>query len=90
MLEPEKYAELVTAMDAAIGKVLAENDRLGLTDDTIVVFTTDNGGEHFSDNWRFRGEKTDLLEDNIRVPLLVRWPRGVRAGGRSDQVMPCA
>jgi arylsulfatase A-like enzyme len=83
----EKYAELVTAMDMAIGRVLAEVDRLGLRDDTIVVFTSDNGGERFSDNWPLRGEKTDLLEGGIRVPLLVRWPRAIPAGRSSDQVM---
>jgi arylsulfatase A-like enzyme len=83
----EKYAELVTAMDGAIGRVLAEVDRLGLREDTIVIFTSDNGGERFSDNWPLRGEKTDLLEGGIRVPLVVRWPRRIPAGRTTDQVM---
>ena len=82
----EKFAEMVTDMDASIGRVLAEIDR-GTARDTIVVFTSDNGGERFSDTWPLRGQKSDLLEGGIRVPLIVRWPAAIRAGTRSDQVM---
>jgi len=80
------YAAMVRAMDAGIGRVLAELDRLGLAENTIVVFTSDNGGERFSDNWPFTGGKTELLEGGIRVPLIVRWPAAISAGRRSDQV----
>ena len=83
----ETYAEMVQAMDAGIGRVLAELERRRIARDTIVVFTSDNGGERFSDMWPLRGQKGDLLEGGIRVPLIVRWPRAIRGGGRSDQVM---
>ncbi|MGQ0588891.1 MAG: sulfatase family protein, partial [Sphingosinicella sp.] len=81
------FAEMVRSMDAAIGRVLAELERAGATSNTIVVFTSDNGGERFSDTWPLRGGKGDLLEGGIRVPLVVRWPATIRAGGRSDQVL---
>ena len=83
----EIFAAMLKAMDAAIGRVLAELQRSGIADNTIVVFTSDNGGERFSDTWPLRGGKRDLLEGGIRVPTLVRWPGSIAAGGRSDQVI---
>lgn len=79
------YAAMVTRMDDQVGRVLAALDRLGLADNTIVVFTSDNGGERFSDVWPFTGHKTELLEGGIRIPAIVRWPGRVRAGATSDE-----
>jgi arylsulfatase A-like enzyme len=81
------YARMVQAMDRQIGRVLQALDTNGLTDETIVVFTSDNGGERFSDTWPFTGIKTELLEGGLRVPCLVCWPARIKAGGVNDQVM---
>lgn len=80
------FAEMVQAMDDGVGQVLATLDRLGLARDTIVVFTSDNGGDRFSYLWPLRGGKADMYEGGLRTPLLVRWPGHVPAGAVSEQV----
>ncbi len=80
------YARMVQAMDRQIGRVLQALDAHGLSGNTIVVFTSDNGGERFSDTWPFTGVKTELLEGGLRVPALVCWPDRIPAGRISDQV----
>jgi arylsulfatase A-like enzyme len=74
----KKYAEIVTALDEAVGRVLQALEESGLKDNTIVVFSSDNGGERFSKTWPFIGQKTELLEGGIRVPALFRWPTRVK------------
>ncbi len=80
------YATMVTALDAAVGRVLSALEAHGLKDDTIVVFTSDNGGERFSKTWPFSGQKTELLEGGIRVPTVVRWPARLRPTVNEEQV----
>jgi arylsulfatase A-like enzyme len=83
---PRIYAEMVTTMDRGIGRVLDALERQGVADDTLVIFTSDNGGERYSNMWPLVGRKRDLLEGGQRVPLKVAWPRRVRAGDVSEQV----
>ncbi len=82
-----KYKVMVEAMDENVGKVLAALVRTGKADNTIVVFTSDNGGERFSETWPFTGVKGELLEGGIRVPIMMRWTGRIQARARSEQVM---
>lgn len=78
------YSAMIEGMDRAIGRLLAELDARGLTHNTLVVFTSDNG-PFAADVQPLRGEKGYLYEGGIRVPWIVRWPRGV-AGNRVSEV----
>ncbi len=70
---PKIYASMMKSLDDGIGKVMKALDNTGLNENTLVIFTSDNGGERFSDNTNFSGQKFDLLEGGIRVPAIVRW-----------------
>jgi len=88
------YAGMVEAMDQAIGKVLQKIDELGLADQTVVFFTSDNGGLSTSEGWPtsnlpLRGGKGWIYEGGIRVPLIVRWP-GVVKPGTVNRVPVCS
>jgi arylsulfatase A-like enzyme len=80
------YQRMIHHMDEGIGQVAAALESAGLLEDTLIVFTSDNGGERFSDNWPLVGGKMDLTEGGIRVPYVVHWPRAVAAGGVTDQL----
>jgi arylsulfatase A-like enzyme len=82
----ETYGKMVQALDASVGRVLKALDAQGLSKNTIVIFTSDNGGERFSDTWPFTGQKTELLEGGIRVPAIIRWPAAIKPGQVSEQV----
>ncbi len=79
------YRRMVHHMDEGIGQVMAALQRHGLTDNTLVVFTSDNGGERFSDNWPLVGGKMDLTEGGVRVPWIAHWPAVIAPGGVSAQ-----
>lgn len=80
------YAEMMKSLDDGIGHVLRTLNSANLERNTLVIFASDNGGERFSYNWPFRGEKNVLLEGGIRVPAIVRWPGVVPAGRVTEQV----
>lgn len=80
----DTYQRMIHHMDEGIGWVLDALERCGLSENTLVIFTSDNGGERYSNNWPFVGAKMDLLEGGIRVPLLARWPARIAAGAVSN------
>lgn len=93
------YGDFVLQTDAAVGAVLASLERAGIAENTIVIFTSDNGCSagpakaaelekqgHFPSG-PYRGAKSDLFEGGHRVPFLVRWPARVRAGSSSDRTL---
>lgn len=80
------YAKMVTGLDAAIGRVLQTLKERELDNNTIVVFTSDNGGERFSRMWPFSGQKSELLEGGIRVPAIIRWPAQIKPAQVTQQV----
>ncbi|MCH2063049.1 MAG: sulfatase-like hydrolase/transferase [Roseibacillus sp.] len=94
MTDPEErflaYNAVVTSMDAAVGRLLSFLDEQGLTDDTLILFTSDNGPEDFrlglsavpgaGSSGRFRGRKRSIYEGGIRMPCIARWPGRIPAG----------
>src|SRR6266851_759496 len=80
------YQRMIEEMDHQIGRVLQAMDKNGLTENTIVVFTSDNGGERFADTWPFTGKKTELLEGGLRIPAVISWPARIPRGLTTDQV----
>lgn len=90
------YAAMVSRVDTEVGKVMKLLDKLGLDDNTLIVFTSDNGAtrpgsggadiKFFESNGPLRGHKTDLYEGGIRVPLIAHWPQKIAAGSKSDHI----
>ncbi len=81
----ETYRRMIHHMDEGIGRIMDALARHGIDRDTLVVFTSDNGGERFSDNWPLVGGKMDLTEGGIRVPWIAHWPAVIAPGGTSAQ-----
>ena len=81
----ETYRRMIHHMDEGIGRIMALLQRHGIDRDTLVVFTSDNGGERFSDSWPLVGGKMDLTEGGIRVPWIAHWPAVIAPGGVSAQ-----
>ncbi len=84
---PAIYAAMMKSLDDGIGKIMKAIDDAQLSDQTIVIFTSDNGGERYSDNGGLAKSKTSLWEGGIRVPAFVRWPGRIQAGAVTQQVV---
>lgn len=82
------YGAMVETLDHLVGRTLDSIDQAGLTEHTLVVLTSDNGGHpNYTSNAPLRGSKWNLYEGGIRVPLIVRWPGHISPGSRSDTVV---
>lgn len=92
------YADFVMAVDAAVGQVVASLDRAGLTDETLLIFTSDNGcapaanypellAKGHDPSAGLRGTKADIFEGGHRIPFVARWPGTIAPGTTSDQVI---
>jgi arylsulfatase A-like enzyme len=88
------FAAMINLMDDQVGDIISTLTRLQLADNTIVIFTSDNGPhqeggadpDYFNSNEKFRGYKRDLFEGGIRVPMIVRWPGVIMPGSVTDHV----
>lgn len=83
---PETYAAMMKSLDDAVGKVVKAIDDLRLSKNTVIIFTSDNGGEKFSDNGIYKGAKMQLWEGGIREPAIVRWTGKIKANSITRQV----
>ena len=88
------FAAMVERIDRYVGEVVLKLEELGLSENTLIIFTSDNGAhqeggvdpEFFDSNGPFRGYKRDLYEGGIHVPLVVKWPSKIASGTKSDHV----
>src|SRR5205085_12469310 len=87
------YAAMVTRLDATVGKIVAKLKELKIDNNTLVIFTSDNGPTHnvggadstfFKSAGNLRGLKGSLYEGGIRVPFIAAWPGKIKAGSTSD------
>lgn len=89
------YAAMIQSMDDAIGTLLDELDRLGISDQTIIIFASDNGGNEYNivegqrptSNRPLRGGKATMHEGGVRTPAIIAWPNKVEPGSRSDAII---
>ncbi|MCM4168452.1 arylsulfatase [Arenibacter sp. H213] len=95
--QPEPHAAfvgMVRLLDQQVGEIVNKVEKLGVADNTIIIFTSDNGPhkeggadpDYFDSNGPFRGYKRDLYEGGIRVPMVVKWPKAIKEGSTSDHV----
>jgi arylsulfatase A len=84
--DQHRFRSMVAHMDARVGMVLDKLEEMGIADNTLILFTSDNGAAWEGDIGDLRGGKTDLHEGGIRVPMLARWPGHIPAGTSTDSL----
>ena len=83
---PEVYAAMMKSLDDVVGKVVKAIDDLNLSKNMVIIFTSDNGGEKFSDNGIYKGGKMQLWEGGIREPAFIRWIGKLKENTVTNQV----
>ncbi|MEI6892629.1 MAG: arylsulfatase [Pontiella sp.] len=88
------YAAMITLLDDQVGEIVALTEKLGIAENTLIIFTSDNGAhqeggadpDFFNSSGPFRGHKRDLFEGGVHVPMLAYWPGKIAAGSESDHI----
>lgn len=88
------FAAMVTTLDDYVGEVVAELEELGVADNTLIIFTSDNGAheeggadpEYFDSNSVYKGFKRDLYDGGVHVPMIAVWPGKIKAGSVNDHL----
>lgn len=91
-LKSKKYASMVHMLDRDVGRIMNELEGLGIAENTLLIFSSDNGGhstvwDEFDTNGPLRGYKRDLYEGGVRVPFIARWPGEIPEGKVSEEVI---
>lgn len=88
------FAAMIALLDDQVGEIVAKTEELGIADNTLVIFTSDNGAHQeggadpkfFNSNGQYRGHKRDLYEGGVHVPMIAYWPGKVKAGATTDLI----
>ena len=88
------FAAMINHLDAQVGDIMNKLEELGIADNTIVIFTSDNGPHreggadpnYFDSNGIYKGFKRDLYEGGVHVPMIARWPAKIKAGSKTDHI----
>ncbi|MDE3061572.1 MAG: sulfatase-like hydrolase/transferase [Acidobacteriota bacterium] len=80
------YERMIEELDLQVGRVVQALHANGIAENTIIIFTSDNGGERYADTWPFTGRKTELLEGGLRIPAIISWPKHIPVAQTTNQV----
>ncbi|MCG8699340.1 MAG: arylsulfatase [Bacteroidales bacterium] len=88
------FAAMVTLLDKQVGEIVSVLDSLGIADNTLIIFTSDNGPhqeggadpDYFNSNGKYRGYKRDVYEGGIHVPMIAKWPGKIKPGSSTGHI----